>query len=77
MLFRVSEALRLGGYLTLTGADGAVYFEDGVADDGVLSIRIVVPAGTKQVQALLEAGTMYRHAVIDLVDRGVTEYEFT
>jgi hypothetical protein len=78
ILIRATEGLRKG-YLTVTGAESKVLFEGDLGAEGSVEIEILVPEGTRRVHALLEAGTKYRNANIELAkDDGVTtEYCFS
>ena len=78
VIVRATEPLRKG-YLTVTGHESKVLFEGELGPDGSVEIELVVPLGTRQVHALLEAGTKYRNANIELSrDEGVqAEYCFS
>jgi hypothetical protein len=78
ILVRATEGLRRG-WLTVTGAESKVLFEGELGDGGSVEIMIVVPDGTRRVHALLEAGTKYRHANIELAETegAVAEYCFS
>ena len=65
------------GYVTLSRVDGAVLHEGFLDDQGRLDVILDVPAGTKQIKALLEAGTKYRNADIALDVQGTTDFTFT
>jgi hypothetical protein len=71
IVVRATEGLRKG-YLTVTGAEGKVLFEGDLGVDGSVTIEVMVPEATTHVHALLEAGTKYRNANIELGKDGVT-----
>ncbi len=64
-------------YVTLSRIDGAVLHEGFLDDQGRLDLILDVPVGTRQIKALLEAGTKYRNADIALDAGGVTDFTFT
>ena len=64
-------------YVTLTRVDGTVLHEGFLDDHGRLDVILDVPAGTKKIKALLEAGTKYRNADISLDGGGATDFTFT
>jgi hypothetical protein len=66
---RVSEALmgrERSAYLTLMLPDGTVLFEDQMPESGVLEVHATVPPDTRQIKALVEAGSMYRNATFTI-----------
>jgi hypothetical protein len=64
-------------YVTLSHVDGGVLHEGFLDEHGRLDVILDVPAGTKQIKALLEAGTKYRNADIALDHGGATDFTFT
>jgi hypothetical protein len=79
-LFLTAPAALTGSvvaYVTLTRSDGAVLHEGFLDDHGRLDVLLDVPAGTKMIKALLEAGTKYRNADVVLDSDGATDFTFT
>jgi|HubBroStandDraft_6_1064221.scaffolds.fasta_scaffold429225_2 hypothetical protein len=79
IVVRATEGLRRG-YLTVTTVgESKVLFEGELGADGSVDIEFAVPEGTRHVHALLEAGTKYRNANIELVlgDGAKAEYCFS
>ena len=82
LAIRMSAALlgaATSAYVTLTTAEGEVLFEGFTDDGGSLDVVVLVDMETSCIHALVEAGTKYRHAVIQVraPGEGATEHTFT
>ena len=63
-------------YVTITATGGAVFFEGEIGVEGGVELCLAVPEDTTHLRALLEAGTKYRNAILEVRARGVTVYTF-
>ncbi len=78
-LFVHASPAVLGGaqaYLTVTLLTGDMLYEGPLEETATLRLRVAVPSTTLQVKAMLEAGTKYRHAIVDVPPDGVADYAF-
>jgi hypothetical protein len=71
---RVCDALA-NGWVTVMLLAGEVLFEGDMAGASI-EVRVPVPFDATQIKLLVEAGSKYRHALVDLGPEGVTEYAF-